>query len=56
MDFLYVGNKGGGCGHPEGCSRFGAREDVSVIAIVNLEGAFTGGGVYTVVVSKGHEG
>ncbi len=31
-------------------------EDVGVIAIVDLKGAFTGGGVYAVVVSEGHEG
>ncbi len=56
MDFLYIGNEGGGCRHPERCLGFGAREDVSIIAIVNLEGAFTGGGMYAVVVSEGHEG
>ncbi len=51
-----MGNEGGGRGGPEGCLRFGAREDISVIAIVNLEGAFTSGRVYAVVVSEGHEG
>ncbi len=56
MDFLYMGNEGGGRGHPKRCLRFGAWEDVGVIAIVNLEGAFTSGGVYVVIVSKGREG
>ncbi len=51
-----MGNKGGGRGSPEWCLGFGAREDVSVIAIVNLEGAFTSGRVYAVVVSEGHKG
>ncbi len=36
----------------EGCLGLVPGEDVSVIAIVNLEGAFTGGEVYTVIVSE----
>ncbi len=40
----------------EGWPWVGAREDFSIIAVVNLEGAFTGGGVYTVIVSECHEG
>ncbi len=56
VDFLHLGNKGGGCGGVEGCLGFSAWEDVGVIAIVYLEGAFTSGGVYAVVVSEGREG
>ncbi len=56
MDFLYVGNESGGCRCPERCFRFGAREDVSSIAIVNLKGASTGGRVYAVVVSESRKG
>ncbi len=56
MDFLYVRNEGGGHGGLERCLRFGAWEDVGIIAIVNLKGAFTGGRVYAVIVSEGREG
>ncbi len=56
VDFLYLGNEGGGRGCLEGCLGFGSWEDVGIIAILNLEGAFTGSGVYVVVVSEGHEG
>ncbi len=42
-------NEGDGRGRPEGCLGFGAREDVSVVAVVYLEGTFSGGGVYAVL-------
>ncbi len=40
----------------KGALGLGTREDFSVIAVVNLEGAFTSGGVYAVIVSECREG
>ncbi len=40
----------------KGALGFGAREDVSVVAVVYLEGTFSGGGVYAVIVGECREG
>ncbi len=53
MDFLHLGDKRGRGGGSERCLGFGAWEDIGVIAIVNLEGAFSHRRVGAVVVGKG---